>query len=330
MVQERAIVANLNVRIRSHVVETPAVDCHNLSRKFGNRMAVSHLDLTVPRGTVFGFLGPNGAGKTTTIRMMLGMLRPSSGSLRVLGLNPITEGQQLRTKCGVMLDNVGLYDRLSAHQNLELAARVAHMPRRERQQRIEASLHRVGLWDRRDDRVSGFSKGMRQKLGLARALLSDPEMLILDEPTAGLDPTNIVMVRELLQTLVQESGQSIVLSTHLLVEAQRICDQVAIIQDGQLVAVGAPDQLGHHGLPTVRLTLSGDDLDIITSLPLPPHATLHRLSGHDWRATLSATTDTEDLVAVLVNAHIGVRAVIPEHVSLEEEYLRLVGGNPHE
>lgn len=311
-------------------MQISAVECRDVSRNFGQRMAVSHLDLSVPHGTVFGFLGPNGAGKTTTIRMMLGMLRPSSGSLRVLGLNPTTDGQALRSKCGVMLDNVGLYDRLSARQNLELAARVAHVPASQRPSRIEALLNQVDLWERRDDRVSGFSKGMRQKLGLARSLLSDPEMLILDEPTAGLDPTNIVMVRELLQTLAQESKRAIFLSTHLLVEAQRICDQVAIIQGGKLIAVGAPDKLGNQGLPTIRLTLSGDVPDNMTSLPLPSQVTLNRLSGHDWRATLATLEDTEGLVAALVNAHIGVRAVIPEHVSLEEEYLRLVGGDAHE
>lgn len=311
-------------------MEISALECQELSRSFGNRPAVSHLTLTVPHGTVFGFLGPNGAGKTTTIRMMLGMLRPSSGSLRVLGLNPIIDGQTLRAKCGVMLDNVGLYDRLTARQNLELAARVAHLPTSQRPLRIEELLNLVDLWERRDDRVSGFSKGMRQKLGLARALLSDPEMLILDEPTAGLDPTNIVMVRELLQTLVQASKRSIFLSTHLLVEAQRICDQVAIIQGGKLIAVGAPDKLGNQELPTIRLTLSGEDPASIASLPLPPHVTLKRLNGHEWRATLATLEDAEDLVAALVNAHIGVRAVIPEQVSLEEEYLRLVGGNPHE
>lgn len=303
-----------------------AVECRGLSRRFGNRLAVSDLDFTVPGGSVFGFLGPNGAGKTTTVRMMVGMLRPSAGEVRVLGLDPISEGDAVRSRCGVMLDNVGLYDRLSAIQNLEFAARIAPMDSRGRRDRIEAALRRVDLWDRRDDHVSGFSKGMRQKLGLARALIADPDLLILDEPTAGLDPASIVMVRELLVSLAAESGRTIFICTHLLAEAQKMCDQVAIIQAGRLVAVGNPNNLGQTGVNTVRLTLSGLVPEKVAGLPLPPTVELEFLGGSEWRAAIHALEDIEPLVAGLVQAHIGVRAVVPEQVSLEEEYLRLVGG----
>ncbi|MGC8489426.1 MAG: ABC transporter ATP-binding protein, partial [Clostridia bacterium] len=172
----------------------------------------------MPRGTVLGFLGPNGAGKTTTVRLMVGMLNPTEGSLRVLGLDPVTQGEGVRSRIGVVLDQVGLYDRLTAYQNLEFQARVAQMGDRDARVRIQALLERVELWDRRDDRVSGFSRGMRQKLGLARALLSDPELLILDEPTSGLDPENIVRVRELLRDLADEGRRTIFLCTHLLDE----------------------------------------------------------------------------------------------------------------
>lgn len=307
-------------------MESLAVECYGLSRRFGARTAVSALEFNVPRGTVFGFLGPNGAGKTTTVRMMVGMLRPSAGSIRVLGMDPISEGELVRSRCGVMLDNVGLYDRLSARQNLNFAVRIARLAAAEGRQRVEEALHRVDLWDRRDDRVSGFSKGMRQKLGLARALIAEPEMLILDEPTSGLDPTNIVMVRELLLSLAQESGRTIFLCTHLLAEAQRICDCVAIIQGGRLVAIGDPNKLGSQGLPTFRLTLSGCDSDKIRDLALPGDVRLSPLSGDEWRVTVADPVDIESIVATLVGTRIGVRAVIPEQVSLEEEYLRLVGG----
>ncbi len=303
-----------------------AVECRGLSRRFGNRLAVSDLDFTVPSGSVFGFLGPNGAGKTTTVRMMVGMLRPSAGEVRVLGLDPISEGDAVRSRCGVMLDNVGLYDRLSAIQNLEFAARIAPMDPRVRRDRVEAALHRVDLWDRRDDHVSGFSKGMRQKLGLARALIADPDLLILDEPTAGLDPASIVMVRELLVSLAAESGRTIFICTHLLAEAQKMCDQVAIIQAGRLVAVGDPNNLGQTGVNTVRMTLSGLVPEKVPGLALPPSVELECLGGGEWRAAITAPEDIEPLVAALVHAHVGVRAVVPEQVSLEEEYLRLVGG----
>lgn len=307
-------------------MDNHAVECHDLSRRFGSQSAVAGLDFTMPRGSVFGFLGPNGAGKTTTVRLMLGLLRPTSGSVRVLGQDPLTDGEKVRRQCGVMLDNVGLYDRMTALQNLELAARIARLDASERRVRVEAGLHRVDLWERRGDRVSGFSKGMRQKLGLARALMADPQMLILDEPTAGLDPTSIVMVRELLVSLAQESGRSIFLCTHLLAEAQRICDRVGIIQNGRLLALGAPNHLGNVGLSTIRLTLSGGDRTKMEALPLPRGATLEAITGSEWRVSIADEADIEPIVAALVADGIGVRAVVPEQVSLEEEYLRLVGG----
>ncbi|NMP21688.1 ABC transporter ATP-binding protein [Sulfobacillus harzensis] len=310
-------------------MEQYAVECHGLSRRFGNRQAVSNLDLAVPRGSVFGFLGPNGAGKTTTVRMMVGMLAPTSGSVAVLGLDPISHGAEVRSRSGVMLDNVGLYDRLSAAQNLELAARIAGIPMHERGDRIKELLQRVELWDRRNDRISGFSKGMRQKVGLARALMANPDLLILDEPTAGLDPASIVMVRELLVSLAQGSGRTVFLCTHLLGEAQRMCDQVAIIQSGRLVAMGNPNSLGQAEVPTVRLTLSGGDPHSLRNLPLPEGTRLDFLGGREWRATMRQVDDVEILVSRLVEAQIGVRAVVPEQVSLEEEYLRLLGGEDH-
>lgn len=307
----------------------PAIECHGVVRQFGSRKAVTDLDLTVPQGSVFGFLGPNGAGKTTTVRMLVGMLRPSAGTIRVLGHDPLTDGAWVREHSGVMLDNVGLYDRLSAWQNLLFAARVARLSDEEGRRRMKTALERVELWDRRSDRVSGFSKGMRQKLGLARALIAEPALLILDEPTAGLDPANIVMVRELLVSLAEESGRSIFLCTHLLAEAQRICDRVAIIQNGRLLITGDPNHLGSQGLPTVRLTLSGLAPEALAHIPLPPQTELRLLEGRDWRAVVATEDDIEPLVAALVTAGIGVRAVIPEDVSLEEEYLRLVGGEGH-
>ncbi len=299
------------------------IACRGLSRSFGSHQALSGLDLTVPRGSVFGFLGPNGAGKTTTVRLLVGLLAPTAGSVAVLGLDPVAHGGQVRARCGVMLDQVGVYDRLTAQQNLEFAARVARLPPRVARERVEALLHRVELWDRRHDHVSGFSKGMRQKLGLARALIAEPDLLILDEPTAGLDPANIVMVRDLLLSLAEES-LSVFLCTHLLAEAQRICDTVGILQAGRLLAVGAPGQIGQQGLPAARMVLSGADG---RGIRLPAGAALAPLSGGEWRVTMDDAADIEGVVAALVQAGVGVRAVIPEAVSLEETYLKLVGGD---
>ncbi len=306
-----------------------AIEFSNVSRRFGSREAVSELTLAVPQGAVVGFLGPNGAGKTTTVRLLVGMLNPSSGGLLVLGLDPVRQGEQVRARIGVVLDQVGLYDRLTAYQNLEFHARIHRLPRAEAERRIHRLLERVGLWERRGDHVSGFSRGMRQQLGFARALLSEPELLILDEPTAGLDPENIVRVRELLRELADEGGRTIFLCTHLLDEAERLCSEIAIIQGGRLRAHGAPRELEGGREPTVRLRLRGPTA--VSELPpLPEGVGLTSLGGDEWQATLSAPDDVEALVATLVRAGVGIRAVTPVQESLEDVYLRVVGGGRRE
>ncbi len=284
----------------------------------------------MPSGSVFGFLGPNGSGKTTTVRMLLGLLPPTSGTVRTLGLDPLREGTRVRAATGVLLDQVGLYDRLTAWQNLEFAGRVARLPARERRMRSEAALRRVDLWDRRAERVSGFSKGMRQKLGIARALLAEPRLLVLDEPTSGLDPVNIVMLRDILLSLAEEGRRTIFLCTHHLDEAQRICSLVGIIQAGKLVALGAPDQLGTGDRPAVRLRCTRLDGAAAASLRLPEGATLQPQSGEgEYRVELARAEDVEGVVAALVAAGAGVRAVVPERRSLEDVYLSVVGGGEH-
>ncbi len=302
-----------------------AIVCRGLSRSFGPRLAVDGLDLEVEAGSVFGFLGPNGAGKTTTVRLMLGLLAPTAGRIEVLGLNPVTQGERLRASAGVLLDQVGLYDRLSARQNLELAARIARLPTPQRAARIEGALRRVDLWDRRDERVSGYSRGMRQKLGIARALLAEPRLLVLDEPTAALDPANIKMVRDLLLALTQEGGRTIFLCTHHLDEAQRICDRVGIIQRGRIVALGAPDALARGSSTTVRVRCSRMDGVAAASLPLPPGAQVGATHADgSFSVELAREEDIEQVVEALVAAGAGVREVALERRSLEDVYLSLV------
>ena len=301
------------------------IACRGLTRSFGSRTALTDLTMEVPTGSVFGFLGPNGSGKTTTVRLLLGILRPTAGQVRVFGLDPIVHGAQVRSQCGVVLDQVGLYERLTARQNLEFAARTARLPATEWGGRIDAALRRVELLDRRDDRVSGFSKGMRQKLGVARALLTEPRLLVLDEPTAGLDPENIVLLRELLLSLAQEGGRTIFLCTHLLDEAQKICTEVGILQQGRLLAVGEPGEIAGSRGPSVRLSLRR--LTPEMRLELPPGAQLHHVEGDTWRCNLHAEEDVESVIAALVRAGVGVRAVSSEALSLEEAYLQVIGGD---
>ena len=304
-----------------------ALELSGLSRRFGARAALSNVTYRVRRGTVFGLLGPNGAGKTTTVRLILGILRPSEGTVRTLGLDPIEEGQAVRSRCGVVLDQVGLYDRLTARANLEFACRVASTPAHERDGRIERALRRVDLFDRRNERVSGFSKGMRQKLAVARALLTDPDLLILDEPTSGLDPENIVMLRELLLALAEEGGRTVFLCTHLLAEAQKICSEVAILDAGHLLASGPVAELAGGGAPSFRMTLTR--MSPKAAEELPPGAILAPIDGCDWRLTVRRVDDVEAVVASLVRIGVGVRGLTPERASLEETYLNVVGGRRH-
>lgn len=306
---------------------TEAIVFRGVTRRFRERTAVSDLSFTIGQGSVFGLLGPNGAGKTTTVRLMLGILGPTAGEIRVLGLDPVQDGARMRSQCGVVLDQVGLYERLTAEQNLAFAARLAGMAPTGRDARIRESLERVELWDRRKDRVSGFSKGMRQKLGLARALITDPRILILDEPTSGLDPENIVLLRRILLSLAEEGNRTIVLCTHLLDEAERLCSEVAILDQGRVRATGAPRSLESGGQPTVRLVLRVPDGQTPTSAlaALGPAVRLEPLGGPAWRAALDEPDGIERVIACLVAAGIGVRAAVPEEESLERAYLRLVG-----
>lgn len=310
-----------------------AIVCQGLGRVFGKHRAVTDLQFSVEHGTVFGFLGPNGAGKTTTVRLMLGLLPPSSGSVRVFGLDPVTSGERVRSMTGVLLDQVGLYDRMTAWQNLQFAGRVALLPTAERRKRCQEVLERVELWDRRNDHVSGFSKGMRQKLGLARALLGNPRLLIMDEPTSGLDPANIKMVRDLITALAQEGGRTIFMCTHHLDEAQRLCHQVGIIQSGHLVALGSPSELGAgDSTRRVRIVCSRLDRNAAQSLPWPDGITLG--SAEDTGDLLVLELEAPDQSAVeevigqLVQRGAGVREVIPLRRTLEDVYLDIVqGGN---
>jgi ABC-2 type transport system ATP-binding protein len=220
-----------------------ALRTDRLTREFGAVRALDALDLEVPAGAIFGFLGPNGSGKTTTIRLLLGLLEPTAGRAEVLGLDPLRNGDALRARTGALLEHDGLYERLTARENLEFHARIAGLERPARRARIEELLRRTGLWERRDDPVGEWSRGMKQKLALARALLARPALVLLDEPTAGLDPVAAAALREELARLAREEGTTVFLTTHLLGEAERLCSLVAILRRGRLVAMGPPDRL---------------------------------------------------------------------------------------
>jgi ABC-2 type transport system ATP-binding protein len=213
-----------------------------LVRTFGDVKAVDDLTFSVQPGEIFGFLGHNGAGKTTTIRLMNGVLSPSGGTLEVLGFNPIESGPELRRRTGVLTEAPSLDERLTGRENLTIYANLYAVPEAQVPARVEELLDRFGMADRADDKVGGFSKGMKQRLALARALIHQPELLFLDEPSAGLDPLAARKVHDLIRQL-RQAGRTIFLCTHNLIEAQRLCDRVAVLRHGHLIALGTVAEL---------------------------------------------------------------------------------------
>lgn len=220
-----------------------AIRTDNLTRDFGTVRATDGLTFQVKTNQFFGFLGPNGAGKTTTIHLLLGLLLPSGGTAEVLGCDASQDGQKVREKVGALLEHTGLYEQLTAEENLEFYGRVWRLKRHERDHRIRELLEWVGLWKRRSDRVGTWSRGMKQMLALARALLHRPRLVFLDEPTAGLDVLMAAEVRDKLAELVSSDETTVFLTTHNMQEAEELCETVAIIREGRLLAVGTPKAL---------------------------------------------------------------------------------------
>lgn len=227
---------------------TPAIALDGVVRRFDDVTALDGLDLDVQRGEVVGLLGHNGAGKTTTVRTVAGLLPPDVGTVRVMGQDPAAEGAAVRQRLGVLPARPIVDDRLTATDNLRFAADVFGVPPGEVTERVERVLSRFELSDRRDERVAGFSTGMRQRLSLARVLMSDPSVLLLDEPTSALDPIAARDVRDLLADLARNGRRTVVLCTHDLTEAERLCDRVVVLERGRVVAAGTPSELAEaHG-----------------------------------------------------------------------------------
>jgi ABC-2 type transport system ATP-binding protein len=306
--------------------QTPAIQTKHLTRDFGSVRALADLSLSVPRGTVYGFLGRNGAGKTTTIRLLLGLLDPSNGRAEVLGYDTRTQAHDIRARTGALLEHDGLYERLSAADNLEFFGRIARMPADERQSRSEELLTHFGLWERRADPVKDFSTGMRQKLAVARALLHRPPLIFLDEPTNGLDPVASASLRDDLAALVQHEGMTVFLTTHNLSEAEKLCHQVGIIRDGRLLAHGSPHELrARYSRP--RLEIVGREFSTQALAALEQHpavAALERANGHIALDLRAGSTDSAALVSLAVREGVQVEAVHQGRASLEEAFLALM------
>jgi ABC-2 type transport system ATP-binding protein len=242
-----------------------AIATRALTKSYGERTAVDHLDLEVPRGEIFGLLGPNGAGKTTTILMLLGLTEPTSGSAQVVGLDPLHQALEVRARVGYLPDAVGFYEDLTGRQNLRYTARLNRLDRTAAEARIEALSAEVGLADRVDDRVRTYSRGMRQRLGIADALLKEPEVLVLDEPTTAIDPEGVREVLDLVRSLPARRGCTVLLSSHLLQQVQEVCDRVGIFVEGRLVASGTVTDLAarHGGRLAIEVAVAGSGTEAV-------------------------------------------------------------------
>jgi ABC-2 type transport system ATP-binding protein len=223
------------------------IDAQGLTKKYGAATAVDHVSFTVPSGEIFGVLGPNGAGKTTTLLMLLGLTDISDGQARVCGHDPVREPLAVKRRVGYLPDSVGFYDHLSASDNLHYTARLMGIPREERERRIMTALDRVGLADLSEKRVATFSRGMRQRLGLAEILMKEARLAILDEPTSGLDPQATAELLAMIRALKRDDV-SVLLSSHLLDRVQSVCDRVALFSTGRIVLMGTVSELGREVL----------------------------------------------------------------------------------
>ena len=300
------------------------ISASGLTRKFGAVMAVDGLTVDVGEGEIFGLLGPNGAGKTTTVRMLAGLIGVTEGRAEVAGVD-VTDraaGRRLRHLVGVLPEEVGLYGDLSAARTLDFYGRLYQLSDGLRAERIERLLTRLELWDRRDEPSSSLSKGLKQRLALARALVHDPPVVLLDEPTANLDPEMARTVRDFLLEL-RDQGHTVVINTHRLDEAQRTCDRVGILRT-RLLRVGAPSEL-QPGPTDARVDIDLERVEErhLAALRALGVTNLH-LDGSRLVATLPAGVEVPDLVTALVDVGARVTGVARYGASLEEAYLQVI------
>jgi ABC-2 type transport system ATP-binding protein len=302
-----------------------AIQTKQLSRSFGALKAVDRLTLDIQRGTVFGFLGPNGSGKTTTIRLLLGLLDADEGQAQVLNFDVRKQAGEVRTRSGALLEHHGLYERLSAADNLDYYGRIWHMSKAEREQRIRELLEPVGLYERRNEPIGRWSRGMKQKLAVARTLMHRPELVFLDEPTAGLDPVASAALREDLEMLASREGVTIFLTTHNLAEAEKLCNQVGVINHGQLLALGSPTDLrSRTSAPRLYVTGQGFSSQVIDGLR--GNALVSKVQQHNGQVVmdLNDMTRSHEIVTRLVSAGVQIDEVRKEKADLEDVFLRLV------
>jgi ABC-2 type transport system ATP-binding protein len=307
-----------------------SVTTEGLTKKFNGFTAVNGLNLQINQGEVFGLLGPNGAGKTTTLRMLACLLSPTAGSAAVAGYDIYKEPLKVRQSVGILTENPSLYERLTALENMHFFAQAyGLLDAQERSRRIKELLEFFNLWDRRNDKVGAFSKGMKQKLAIVRATVHKPPILFLDEPTAGLDPQSAKEIRDLMAALSQQEKSTILLCTHHLEDAEKLCRRVLIMNRGTCVILGSPDELRAKisGQPTVQIDLVQVTPEIVAAVKANPQAMEGFLNRQD--ASLRVKVDdaraaTPAIVSDIVEAQGQILSVNVLRPSLEEAYLKLI------
>lgn len=306
-----------------------SISVENLGKSFNGFTAVNDLTFNVKEGEIFGLLGPNGAGKTTTIRILATLISPTKGHARIGGYDIREDALKIREIIGILTESPSLYDRLTALENMEFFAKAYGVTdKAKRESKTRELLDFFQLWDRRNDPVGQYSKGMKQKLAIARALIHEPAILYLDEPTSGLDPQAAKGIRDLMEELSQKEKQTILLCTHRLEDAEKLCDRVMIITKGKSLTIASPQELRHrftggHQVSVGVVGHSEDLLNKLHSLDIVQDV-VQNLDGKKISVSLRTENDTPELVRFFVNAGVGIRYVTPVETSLEEAYLELM------
>jgi len=304
-----------------------AIQVNNLEKRFGDLAALQGISFSVAKGETFGFLGPNGAGKTTTIRILTGISRPTSGSATIFGKNVVNETIAARKEIGIVHETSNVYDDMSAWKNLMFSAELYSIRREERESRGRSLLELFGLWDRRHDRVKGFSKGMKRRLTLAMGLVNNPRLLFLDEPTSGLDVQSNLIIRDVIREL-NSKGVTVFLTTHNIEEANVTCDRVAIINHGKIAAIDSPEKLKKtiESVQSVEVALEGTSHDVQFCLDKLPLVDEIRKAGDKYRLF---TDDPSRLIKTIMDCaeeqNVRVISMNTYGPSLEDVFIKLTG-----
>jgi ABC-2 type transport system ATP-binding protein len=309
-----------------------SIEVEGLTKKFGSFVAVDNLSFKIGEGEVFGLLGPNGAGKTTTIRMLACLISPSAGNARIGGYDVMREPIKVREIVGILTENPSLYERLTAYENMDFFAEAYGLSGEgERRNKIKELLSFFDLWARRNDKVGTFSKGMKQKLAVARSLIHDPPFIFLDEPTAGLDPESSKEIRDLIETLAHEKKSTILLCTHRLEDAERLSSRVMIINNGRNIIVGTPDELKQKiaGAATLEIRLHKIEDGLLKKIRLLNSVKNVELDSSHNKLLLTVDnieSSTPEIIRNIVYGGGEILSVGALYPSLEDAYLKLVKG----